>query len=259
MRRMLWFWPLTLLVISGCAAIAVQHDYDPNVDFTRYQTFTWMPQLSQDKGVRDDLSGPFAEKRMRKSVAENETQAKALGLLIDFYETGDINIWDEYNKVWVTDTASVVDYINGFIEVYDDPLGYKGSYESIVAIKDFDMSEKMAALAQNAQYFEDNSPIMDAHKKENVTGVSYRVINVVMEAGSAAPTTPIGINLPNADWIRKDYGSKSVSLGNIKESYAQMGSSLEEFVYDEDQLERGEKYGSLTGKMHTALHEVIGN
>jgi dipeptidyl-peptidase-3 len=196
---------------------------------------------------------------LAQSVAENETQAKALGLLIDFYQSGDINTWDEYNKVWVTDTASVVDYINGFIEVYDDPLGYKGSYESIVAIKDFDMSEKMAALAQNAQYFEDNSTIMDAHKKENVTGVSYRVINVVMEAGSAAPTTPIGINLPNSNWIRKDYGSKSVSLGNIKESYAQMGSSLEEFAYDEGQLERGEKYGSLTGKMHTALHEVIGH
>lgn len=198
---------------------------------------------------------------LREAVkyAENETQAEALELLIQYYETGDLGIWDDYNKVWVTDTTSVVDYIHGYIEVYDDPMGYKGSYESVVAIKDFDMSKRMAALATNAQYFEDNSPIMDEHKKENVKGVSYRVINVVMEAGSAAPTTPVGINLPNSNWIRKEYGSKSVSLGNIKEAYSQMGSSLEEFALDEEQLKRGQDYASLAGKMHTALHEVIGH
>ncbi|MEQ8358708.1 MAG: dihydrofolate reductase [Cytophagales bacterium] len=194
-----------------------------------------------------------------KDVAENETQAEGLELLIEFYKTGDLKTWDAYNVVWVSDTNSVVDYIHGFIEVYDDPLGYKGSYESVVAIKDFEMSKRMAALSKNAQYFEDNSSIMEAHKKDTVKGVSYRVINVVMEAGSAAPSTPIGINLPNSNWIRKEHGSKSVSLGNIKEAYEQMGSSLEEFAWDEAQLERGKKYGSIAGKMHTALHEVIGH
>lgn len=192
-------------------------------------------------------------------VAENETQAKGIELLIEYYKTGDLKTWDEYNVVWVTDTNSVVDYIHGFIEVYDDPLGYKGSYESVIAIKDFEMSEKMAALSKNAQYFEDNSSIMDEHKKDTVKGVSYRVINVVMEAGSAAPTTPIGINLPNSNWIRKEHGSKSVSLGNIKEAYEKMGSSLSEFAWNEEQLQRGQKYGSIAGKMHTALHEVIGH
>ncbi len=196
---------------------------------------------------------------MAKGVAENEIQAEGLELLIEYYKTGDLKIWDEYNIVWLSDTTSIVDYIHGFIEVYDDPLGYKGSYESVVAIKDFEMSKRMAALSKNAQYFEDNSSIMEAHKKDTVKGVSYRVINVVMEAGSAAPSTPIGINLPNSNWIRKEYGSKSVSLGNIKEAYEQMGSSLEEFAWDEAQLERGKKYGSIAGKMHTALHEVIGH
>lgn len=192
-------------------------------------------------------------------VAENDTQKRGLQLLIEYYETGSLEKWDEYNTVWVTDTTSVVDYIHGFIEVYDDPLGYKGSYESVVSIKDFEMSERMASLAKNAQYFEDNSTIMEEHKKENVKGVSYKVINVLMESGSAAPTTPVGINLPNSNWIRKEYGSKSVSLGNIKEAYEQMGSSLEEFAYDEAQLQRGKEYASLSGKMHTALHEVIGH
>ncbi|QNL22868.1 dihydrofolate reductase [Hyphobacterium sp. CCMP332] len=194
-----------------------------------------------------------------KDVAENETQAEGLELLIEYYKTGDLKTWDAYNVVWVSDTNSVVDYIHGFIEVYDDPLGYKGSYESVVAIKDFEMSKRMAALSKNAQYFEDNSSIMEVHKKDTVKGVSYRVINVVMEAGSAAPSTPIGINLPNSNWIRKEHGSKSVSLGNIKEAYEQMGSSLEEFAWDEAQLERGKKFGSVAGKMHTALHEVIGH
>ncbi len=194
-----------------------------------------------------------------REVAENESQAKGIDLLIEYYQTGDLKVWDEYNVVWVSDTNSVVDYIHGFIEVYDDPLGYKGSYESVIAIKDFEMSKRMAALSKNAQYFEDNSTIMEEHKKDTVKGVSYRVINVVMEAGSAAPTTPIGINLPNSNWIRKEHGSKSVSLGNIKEAYEQMGSSLSEFAWDEKELERGKKYGSIAGKMHTALHEVIGH
>lgn len=196
-----------------------------------------------------------------EKAAENEQQRESLELLVEYYKTGDLKVWDDYNIAWVADTASVVDVINGFIEVYNDPNGYKGSFESVVSIKDFDASERMKKVAANAQYFEDNSTIMDAHKKKNVKGVSYKVINVVMESGDASPSTPIGINLPNANWIRAEHGSKSVSLGNITLAYEKAGGKgmLTEFAYDQEEIERAEKYGTLSGKLHTALHEVIGH
>ncbi len=195
------------------------------------------------------------------NVAENEAQEKALRLLIEYYKTGDLETWDEYNVAWVEATEGDIDYINGFIEVYNDPKGYRGSYESIVEINDFDASERMAVVAENAQYFEDNSTIMDEHKKANVVGVSYKVVNVAGESGDAAPSTPIGVNLPNANWIRAQHGSKSVSLGNIVGAYeAAAGKGfLEEFVYEEEKRERIKEYGKLGSKMHTALHEVIGH
>ncbi|WP_417557215.1 dipeptidyl-peptidase 3 family protein [Mesoflavibacter zeaxanthinifaciens] len=196
-----------------------------------------------------------------KSVAENEAQGNALGLLIDYYKTGDLQTWDDYNVAWTAATDGDIDYINSFIEVYNDPLGYRGSYETIVQIKDFDMSKKMAVLSENAQWFEDNSPLMDEHKKKNVVGVTYKVVNVAGEAGDASPSTPIGVNLPNANWIRAAVGSKSVSLGNIIEAYNNAGSTgrLKEFVHDEEELQLEEKYGQLADKLHTALHEVIGH
>lgn len=196
-----------------------------------------------------------------KGVAENEAQAKAIGLLIDYYKTGSLQTWDDYNVAWTAATEGNIDYINGFIEVYNDPLGYKGSYETIVQIKDFDMSQKMAVLSENAQWFEDNSPLMDEHKKKNVVGVSYKVVNVAGEAGDASPSTPIGVNLPNADWIRAAVGSKSVSLGNIIDAYNHAGTSgrLHEFVNDSIEFELEEKYGEIADKLHTALHEVIGH
>ena len=196
-----------------------------------------------------------------KSVAENEAQGNALGLLIDYYKTGDLQTWDDYNVAWTAATDGDIDYINSFIEVYNDPLGYRGSYETIVQIKDFDMSAKMAVLSENAQWFEDNSPLMDEHKKKNVVGVTYKVVNVAGEAGDASPSTPIGVNLPNANWIRAAVGSKSVSLGNIIEAYNNAGSTgrLKEFVHDEEELQLEEKYGQLADKLHTALHEVIGH
>lgn len=196
-----------------------------------------------------------------KSVAENEAQGNALGLLIDYYKTGDLQTWDNYNVAWTAATDGDIDYINSFIEVYNDPLGYRGSYETIVQIKDFDMSKKMAVLSENAQWFEDNSPLMDEHKKKNVVGVTYKVVNVAGEAGDASPSTPIGVNLPNANWIRAAVGSKSVSLGNIIEAYNNAGSTgrLKEFVHDEEELQLEEKYGQLADKLHTALHEVIGH
>ena len=196
-----------------------------------------------------------------KEVAENENQAKGLDLLIKYYQTGDLKVWDDYNIVWAKSTEGDIDYINGFIEVYNDPKGYKGSYESVVQIKDFDMSKKMEALANNAQWFEDNSTLMEEHKKKDVVGVSYKTVNVAGEAGDASPSTPIGINLPNNNWIREQHGSKSVSLGNIIEAYNNAGGSgrLKEFAYDENEIKTEEEYGQLADKLHTALHEVIGH
>lgn len=196
-----------------------------------------------------------------QTVAENEQQAKALGLLIEYYTTGDLKKWDEYNIAWVEDTTSTVDYINSFIEVYHDPLGYKATYETVVQVKDLDASEKMAVISKNIQYFEDNSPILDQHKKEKVVGVSYRMINVVGEAGATTPSTPIGVNLPNANWIREAHGSKSISLTNIEGAYeeAKGAGFLEEFTFSAEEIERAKKYSALSGKMHTALHEVVGH
>lgn len=194
-------------------------------------------------------------------VAENEKQAEALKLLIKYYKTGSLRTWDEYNIAWVQATEGVVDYINSFIEVYNDPIGYKANYETIVQINDFEASRRMKVLAENASWFEQNSPIHPAYKKEHVKGISYRVVNVAGEAGDASPATPIGVNLPNADWIRVRYGSKSVSLGNIEEAYDKAGSRpiLEEFCFTTAELERALKYGSTASKLHTALHEVIGH
>lgn len=195
------------------------------------------------------------------AVAENEKQKAALDKLIAFYQTGDLKTFDEYNIAWVVDTASVVDVINGFIEVYGDAMGFKGAYESVVSIKDKEASERMAAIAQNAQWFESNSPIQEEHKKAEVTGISYKVISVVVEAGDAAPSTPIGINLPNSNWIRKEHGSKSVSLGNIKDAYTEASGagSADEFAYNDEEKKRAKEYGVLAGNLHTALHEVIGH
>ena len=196
-----------------------------------------------------------------KEVAENQKQEKGLELLIKYYKTGDLKTWDDYNVAWVEATDGDVDYINGFIEVYNDPKGYRGSYESVVQIKDFEMSKKMSAISNEAQWFEDNSTIMDAHKKKNVVGISYNTVNVAGESGDASPSTPIGINLPNANWIRANHGSKSISLGNILYAYGQAGSTgrLEEFAYSKEEIELEKKYGKDSDNLHTALHEVIGH
>ncbi len=196
-----------------------------------------------------------------KGVAEDENQAKALGLLIEYYKTGNLDTWDDYAVAWVNSTEGDIDWINGFIEVYNDPKGYKGSYENIVQIKDFDMSKKMAVLSKEAQWFEDNSPLMKEHKKDSVKGVSYKTVIVAGEAGDASPSTPIGVNLPNNNWIRQAHGSKSVSLGNIINAYNNAGGSgrLQEFAHDEEEIELEEKYGKNADKLHTALHEVVGH
>ncbi|MEO8734893.1 MAG: dihydrofolate reductase, partial [Flavobacteriales bacterium] len=196
-----------------------------------------------------------------KDVAENDQQRKAIGLLIDYYNTGDLKTWDDFNVAWVQDTTSTVDFIQGFVEVYNDPLGKRGSFESIVEVIDPVATKNMEVIQKNAQWFEDNSPLMPQHKKKKVMGITYRFINTCGEAGDAAPSTPIGVNVPNADWIRKDYGSKSVSLGNITDAYDKSSGSgsLKEFCYDQAEIDRAEKYGSLASHLHTALHEVVGH
>ena len=242
-------------------------------DATKPLSFGLNSQLVKEKGILKErvyksggLYGSAIDEiikwlELAKGVAENEAQAYALGLLIKYYKTGDLQTWDDYNVAWTAATEGNIDYINSFIEVYNDPLGYRGSYETIVQIKDFDMSKKMAVLSDNAQWFEDNSPLMDAHKKKNVVGVSYKTVNVAGEAGDASPSTPIGVNLPNANWIRAAVGSKSVSLGNIVDAYNNSGGSdrLKEFVNDEEELQLEETYGKLADKLHTALHEVVGH
>jgi len=195
-------------------------------------------------------------------VAENEQQKKALGLLADYYRTGDLHKWDEYNIAWVNDTASRIDASLGFIEVYNDPIGKKGSFESVVSLKDMETTKKIAAIAKEAQWFEDNSPLMPEHKKKQVKGITAKAITVIVESGDAAPSTPIGINLPNSDWLRKEHGSKSVSLSNIIHAYNESSAGsgmLDEFVGDDAKLKRIKEFGNLASDLHTDMHECIGH
>ncbi len=196
-----------------------------------------------------------------KTVAENDDQRKSFDLLIEYYKTGDIYKWDEYCVQWVNNQTDI-DWINGFVEVYGDAAGRKGAYESIVQIKDMEASKTTEVINEYVQWFEDNSSIMDEHKKEDVVGVSYKVVNVAMESGDASPSTPIGVNLPNNNWIRTEKGSKSVSLGNIIAAYggaASGGGFLQEFCHSEEEIKRAKKYGDVADKLGTLLHEVVGH
>ncbi len=195
-------------------------------------------------------------------LAENAQQKQALSLLSQYYQTGDLKTWDEYNKAWVQDTTGTLDFANGFIEVYNDAIGIKGSYEAVLSLKDFESTKRIKAIADEAQWFEDHSPLMPEHKKKQVKGISAKAITVIAEAGDAAPSTPIGINLPNSDWLRRDYGSKSVSLSNIVHAYNESSANsgfLEEFVGDTAKLNRMKKYGNLASDLHTDMHECIGH
>ena len=199
-----------------------------------------------------------------KAVAENDIQKRALGLLIEYYKTGDLRKWDLFNIEWVKDTIGTVDFINGFIEDYNDPLGRKASWEGYVNIKDFEASKRTEILSANAQWFEDNSPVDPRFKKARVKGVSAKVINAVCLAGDSYPSTPIGINLPNADWIRKEHGSKSVTIANITHTYDFAAqelptSTLTEFAYDKKEIELAKKWGTLADEIHTDLHECLGH
>jgi len=196
------------------------------------------------------------------TVAENNKQKDALQKLIKYYKSGDVKDFDDYCIAWVKDLDSKIDVVNGFIEVYMDPIGKKGSFESVVSIKDEEATKTIKAIADNAQWFEDNSPLFPQHKKKVVKGISAKAITVIVESGDGAPATPIGINLPNADWIRASHGSKSVSLSNIVHSYNEASAkkgAFSEFAFNEEYVELNKKYGSLAGDLHTDMHECIGH
>ena len=197
-------------------------------------------------------------------VAENDIQKRALALLIEYYKTGDLRTWDKFNIEWVKDTIGTVDFINGFIEDYNDPLGRKASWEGYVNIKDFQASRRTEILSANAQWFEDNSPVDPRFRKAKVKGVSAKVINAVCLAGDSYPSTPIGINLPNADWIRKEHGSKSVTIANITHTYDYSSqemptSTLKEFAWDQKEIDLAKKWGTVADEIHTDLHECLGH
>ena len=195
-------------------------------------------------------------------VAENDQQKKAIELLAQYYKTGDLKTYDEYNIAWVSDTASRIDVVNGFTEVYLDPIGKKGSYESVVSMKDQAATMRITAIANQAQWFEDNSPLMPEHKKKEVKGITAKAISVIVQSGDAAPYSSIGINLPNSEWIRKEHGSKSVSLSNIIYSYnvaSAKGGMLTEFGLNDTVKQRIIQYGNLASDLHVDMHECIGH
>ena len=203
-----------------------------------------------------------AELEKAAAFAENEKQRQIIATLIDYYRTGDLRTFDAYSILWVEDTDSQVDFVNGFIETYGDALGLKASWESTVNFRNEEATRRTQTISENAQWFEDHSPVDQRFKKERVKGVSAKVITVTMLGGDCYPSTPIGINLPNADWIRRDHGSKSVTIENIMEAYdkASQGSGFsDEFVWSDEERNRIKSYGFLTDMLHTDLHECLGH
>lgn len=199
-----------------------------------------------------------------EAVAENDVQKQYISELIEYYRTGDLKMWDQYNITWVGDTKSDVDFVNGFVEDYNDPLGRKATFEGVVNFRDKEASKRTDIISGNAQWFEDNSPIDPKYKKQEVKGVSAKVINVACIAGDSYPATAIGINLPNSAWIRKEYGSKSVTIANITDAYDKASqqrpkSVLSEFAWDQAEIDFIKKYGSITDNLHTDLHECLGH
>lgn len=213
------------------------------------------------------LYGPALERvvswlRKAIEVTEGPAQREALERLVAYYESGDLAAFDAYNVAWLADTDSMVDVVNGFIETYGDPLGFRATWESVVSIRDLDASRRISAVAAAADWFEANSPIADAHKKAEVTGIDAKVITIVGAGGDTSPTLPLGINLPNADWIRANHGSKSVNLGNVAHAYHEANKHsglLEEFSGSEEVVARARVHGLLADNLHTDLHEVIGH
>lgn len=194
--------------------------------------------------------------------AENDLQKEVIAKLVDYYETGDLKRFDDYSIAWTNENEGLVDFVNGFIEIYGDPLGIKASWESIVNYKDLEGTKRALILSENAGWFEANSPVDQKYKKTEVKGVSAKVIHVAMLGGDCYPATPIGINLPNSEWIREEFGSKSVTIENITQAYFQdsLGNGmLEEFAASEAEIKRAREFGQLAGNLHTDLHECLGH
>ena len=205
-----------------------------------------------------------AELEKAAAVAENEIQKAYIADLVAYYQSGDLNLWDEYNIKWVNDTLGTVDFVNGFVEDYNDPLGRKATWEGLVNFKDAEASLRTELISENAQWFEDNSPVDARFKKKEVKGVTAKVINVAVLAGDCYPAAPIGINLPNADWIRREHGSKSVTIANLTSAYNMAAqespkNQLGEFAWSEEEIALEKKYGALTNDLHTDLHECLGH
>jgi dipeptidyl-peptidase-3 len=200
--------------------------------------------------------------KLARPYAEDAQQQKVIDLLVSYYETGDLNTFDQYSIAWVENTEPLVDFVNGFIECYGDPLGLKCSWESIVNFKDIEATKRTETLSANAQWFEDHSPVAPEFKKEKVKGITAKVIKAAILAGDLYPPTAIGINLPNSDWVRAEHGSKSVTIGNLTDAYNQAAKGngmLQEFAYGKDEIALIEKYGDLTDDLHTDLHECLGH
>ena len=205
-----------------------------------------------------------AELEKAALVAENQTQKDYIADLVAYYRSGDLKLWDSYNIKWVNDTLGTVDFVNGFVEDYNDPLGRKATWEGLVNFKDAEASRRTELISDNAQWFEDNSPVDARFKKKEVKGVTAKVINVATLAGDCYPAAPIGINLPNADWIRREHGSKSVTIANLTAAYGKAAQEspknmLGEFAWSEDEIALEKKYGDLTNDLHTDLHECLGH
>ena len=215
------------------------------------------------------LYGPALEKicaELEKAadVAENQTQKDYIADLVAYYRSGDLKLWDEYNIKWVNDTLGTVDFVNGFVEDYNDPLGRKATWEGLVNFKDYEASRRTELISENAQWFEDNSPVDSRFKKAEVKGVTAKVINVATLAGDCYPAAPIGINLPNADWVRREHGSKSVTIANLTAAYSKAAQEspknmLGEFAWSEEEIALEKKYGDVTNDLHTDLHECLGH
>ena len=223
--------------------------------------------LQEEVWKLDGMYGEAIQKiifwlKKAETVAENEAQREVIRLLIDFYRTGDLKTFDTYSIAWLKDTDSKVDFVNVFIESYGDPLGMKASWESIVNFKDEEATHRTEIISQHAQWFEDHSPVSPSFKKEVVRGVSAKVITAAMLGGDLYPSSAIGINLPNSNWIRSLHGSKSVTIGNLTDAYnkAAKGNGFrEEFVYSQEEKDLLEKYADITGDLHTDLHECVGH
>ena len=226
-------------------------------------------KLHEDVYKVDGLYGKAIEQiifwlKKANEVAENDVQRNYTNLLIDYYTTGCLKTWDEYNIAWVQDSISNIDFVNGFIEDYNDPMGMKATWEAIVDYKDMEATKRSEIISANAQWFEDNSPVDERFKKKECKGVSAKGIIVTTLAGDCFPAPPIGINLPNADWIRKDYGSKSVTITNLMEAYDKAAnespkSALAEFAYSQEEIDLCKEYGEIADVLHTDLHECLGH